>query len=128
MKDFLEWNEVKISTDSSESKVRIREGEIRWCRVGINIGNEIVGKGEYFVRPVLVLKKFSGDVFLGIPLTSKAHKGNWYYVLKHREDGGSLILNQARLFDRKRLEEKLFEISEQELKQVKEAFCDLILS
>ena len=128
MKNFSEWNDIKIETDRKESRIRIREGEIRWCRIGLNVGNEIVGKGQEFIRPVLVLKKFSGDVFLGIPLTSKVHLGNWYYVLKHKEVERSLILNQSRLLDRKRLQEKLFEIPESEILKIKKAYANLILA
>lgn len=126
-KDFVQWNNIKIKTDKTESLLKIREGEIRWCRIGINIGNEILGKGENSKRPVLILRKFSGDVFLGVPLTSKIHKGDWYYVFKHEGVKRSLILNQSRLLDKKRLEEKMFEISEKELFIIKQAYCNLIL-
>lgn len=128
MREFSDWNDVKIKTDTLQSVPRIREGEIRWCRIGINIGSEILGKGKSFVRPVLILKKYSGDVFLGAPLPSKVRKGDWYYILNHSGVERSIILNQSRLFDKKRLEEKLFEISEKELLTIKHAYCKLILS
>ncbi len=127
-KDFSTWNTVKIQTDTSIQNINIREGEIRWCRVGINIGNEVLGKGEHFIRPVLIMKKFSSDVFLGIPLSSKIHTGTWFYTIDHDGISRTLILNQSRLFDRKRLQEKVFEVSELELRQIKEAYCNLILS
>lgn len=117
-----------METDATESKTRIREGEVRWCRIGINVGNEILGKGDFARRPVLVLKKFSGDVFFGLPLTSKIHEGDWYYIHVHDNVSQSIILNQGRLLDRKRLEDKMFEISEKELRKVKEVYCKLILS
>lgn len=62
---------LKKETSILEIEIKIREGEIRWCRLGMNIGSETQGKGSYFERPVLILKKFSRDVFLGIPVTSK---------------------------------------------------------
>jgi hypothetical protein len=94
----------------------------------MNVGKEILGKGEEFIRPVLILKKFSGDVFLGIPLTSKIHNGNWYYILEHEGVKRSIILNQARLLDKKRLEEKMFEVFNKQLIEIKQAYCNLILS
>jgi mRNA interferase MazF len=127
-KDFSTWNTIKIQTDISIQNINIREGEIRWCRVGINIGNEVLGKGEHFIRPVLIMKKFSSDVFLGIPLSTKIHKGTWFYPIKIDGVEQVLILNQGKLFDRKRLEDKLVEISEDELLLIKRAYCDLILS
>lgn len=128
MKNFSEWNDVKITTDASIPEMKIREGEIRWCRIGINIGNEIIGKGESFIRPVLILKKFSGDVFLGAPLTTKSRTGNWYHPILLDGIDQIIILNQARLLDRKRLQDKMHEVSEKELDNIKRAYCNLILS
>ncbi|MDO8521148.1 MAG: type II toxin-antitoxin system PemK/MazF family toxin [bacterium] len=126
-KDFDGWNIVKKTTDNGAIDIKIRAGEIRWCRFGINVGNEVLGKGETFRRPVLILKKFSGDVFLGLPLTTKSHGGDWYHAVAHDGVERTIILNQARVLDRKRLEEKIFEMSETELAVVKRAYCDLIL-
>jgi mRNA interferase MazF len=128
MKNFSDWNKIKIKTDEVKSEIKIREGEIRWCRIGMNVGSEILGKGESFKRPVLILKKFTGDVFLGIPLTSKIHDGNWYYILEHEGVKRSIVLNQARLLDKKRLEEKMFEVFKKQLIEIKQAYCNLILS
>ncbi len=122
----MEYN--KIKTDRIEKPPKVREGEIRWCRIGVNVGCEILGKGDHFRRPVLILKKFSGQVFLGAPLTTKEHAGNWYYNLLHENENRCIILNQARLLDSRRLEDKLFEISENELTKIKRAYCNLILS
>ena len=127
-KDFDNWNSIKKDTDAVMSNnIRIRVGEIRWCRFGINIGNEILGKGETFRRPVLILKKFSGDVFLGLPLTTRVHTGDWYYTINHENVERSLILNQSRVLDKKRLEDKLFEVSELEIQKIKESYCSLIM-
>ncbi len=126
-KNFDEWNNVKKDTDIHEVNIKIREGEIRWCRFGVNVGKEALGKGTTFRRPVLILKKFSGDVFLGLPLTSKKRDGDWYYTIVHDDVEQTIILNQGRVLDRKRLEEKLFEISEAELESIKKSFCELIM-
>jgi mRNA interferase MazF len=126
-KDFDGWNKLKKSTDESNSSIKIKEGEIRWCRFGLNIGNEVFGKGENFRRPALILKKFSGDVFLGLPLTTKEHYGDWYYRIEHNNISRFAILNQGRILDKKRLEEKLFEIPDLENEEVKKAYCALIM-
>ena len=126
-KDFNEWNELKKTTDDLDVTIKIRVGEIRWCRFGINIGKEVIGKGDTFHRPVLILKKFSGDVFFGLPLTTKFHKGDWYYQITHDDINQTIILNQGRILDRKRLEEKMFEISEVELQNIKKAYCELMI-
>jgi mRNA interferase MazF len=126
-KDFDRWNILKQKIDKIDVSIKIREGEIRWCLFGLNIGNEIIGKGEFFRRPALILKKFSGDVFLGLPLTTKEHQGDWYYKISHQDISRYVILNQGRIFDKKRLAQKIFEISEIELEEVKKAYCFLIM-
>jgi mRNA interferase MazF len=126
-KDFDGWNEIKKITEEVDSLVKIKTGEIRWCRFGINIGYEIIGKGDTFHRPVLIIKKFSGDAFLGLPLTSVIHNGDWYCRITHEGVGQTIILNQARILDRKRLEEKMYEISESELDSIKKLYCELIM-
>ncbi len=128
IKDFDSWSKLKKIIDESVASTKIREGEIRWCKFGVNVGNEALGKGTSFKRPVLVLKKFSADVFLAVPLTSKMHEGTWYYPIFCNEIWQCLILNQARTLDRKRLEEKITELSFQELGSVKKTYADLILS
>jgi mRNA interferase MazF len=127
MKNYNAWNKVKQETDKLENTVKLREGEIRWCRFGINIGNEIIGKGDNFKRPVLILKKYSGQIFLGLPVTSTIRDGDWYFKINHNDIDRCIILNQGRSLDSKRLEEKIFEISEKELEKVRERYCKLIL-
>ncbi len=127
MKKYDDWNKVKQETDNLENLIKIREGEIRWCRFGINIGNEIIGKGENFQRPVLILKKYSGQIFLGLPVTSTIRDGDWYFKINNKGVDRSVILNQGRSLDSKRLEEKIFELSEKELDKIKEKYCNLVL-
>ncbi len=78
-KDFDSWNSIKKKIDKiNKENVSIKIGQIYWCNLGLNIGREQNGKNKYFNRPVLVLKKFSHDLILIAPLTTKIHKGNWY--------------------------------------------------
>jgi mRNA interferase MazF len=124
--DFDSWNKVKKSTSKNRSSLIIREGEIRWCKIGLNIGNETYGKGESFSRPILVIKKFSRDVFWGIPITQRKKEGSWYFYLKNISR--TAILNQMRLFDRKRLDDVLFHISENQVEEIKSKIISLIKS
>lgn len=41
IKNYDDWSKVKQKTNKLENAVKLREGEIRWCRFGINIGKEI---------------------------------------------------------------------------------------
>lgn len=126
VKNFDEWNRVKKNTESQIKKVILKEGEIRWIRIGLNIGTESIGKGKLFSRPVLIVKKFSSDSFWGIPITTRKKKGSWYFYLE--KINRTLILNQLRVFDKKRVEDLLFIISNKDLKRVKDEMCLLIKS
>ena len=60
---LLKWCEAKILLSERPSNILFKEGEIWWCRIGMNIGHETYGKGASFSRPVLIFKKFSNDFF-----------------------------------------------------------------
>lgn len=107
MKNFEKWHLVKSKIESLEKKELFREREIWWCSLGENIGFEQDGKNEQFERPVLVLKKFSHDVFLGIPMTSTQKEHPFYFSYRINDVRGSFILSQARVLSVKRLQRKL---------------------
>lgn len=70
-KNFDKWNEIKKKLDVSERSVEFNEREIWWCSIGINVGSEQHSQTEDFSRPVLVIRKFTRDIFWGIPLTTR---------------------------------------------------------
>jgi mRNA interferase MazF len=126
VKDFDKWNYIKKKTDLVSKEMIIDEGDVWWCRFGLNIGDEVLGKGDSFNRPTLIVKKFSKNVFWGVPLTLKKKNGSWYLYLKQIKR--TAVLNQMRLLDKKRLEERVFSISEAQLKEVKKNISNLLLS
>lgn len=96
------------------------EREVWWCALGINIGSEEDGKGENYLRPVLILRKFNKDVFYGLPITSKPKDDKFHIPINSGEILGSVILSQMRLIDAKRLSHLVCKITGNELKEVKE--------
>ena len=88
--------------------------------MGLNLGHEEDGKGNKFLRPVIVLKKFNADLFWGIPLTSHVRTGSYYSRFDFKGRSGAVVLFQMRLLDRKRLlrrmgtmpEDKFYEMAE----------------
>ena len=78
-KDFDGWNEHKKIANNSEFSLYFYEREIWWCAVGVNIGFEQDGKGIKFARPVLVLKKYSKNVFVGVPLTTAKRESKYHH-------------------------------------------------
>ncbi len=126
-KDFDNWNEIKKKTQSS-SRAPVKVGEIYWCKLGLNIGVEQDGKDIEFQRPVLIIKKFSHEIVLVIPLTTKKHEGDWYFKLNLFENNSYAILNQTKPIDTKRLISSMGQISDTELSKIVDAYCKLIKS
>jgi hypothetical protein len=79
MKKFNEWNEVKKRTDAKEVVANFKEREIYWANIGENIGYEQNGKGNDFMRPILVFRKFSRTMFFGIPLSTTTKEGSFFF-------------------------------------------------
>ena len=107
-KDFDGWNSIKKEVHNTVKAPFYREREIRWCRLGVNIGFEQDGTGDEMSRPVLILKAFSRNVCIVIPLTT-SEKKNLYHVAIGEMGGRKsfAIISQLRLIDTKRLDQKL---------------------
>jgi hypothetical protein len=104
MKQFDEWNDIKKTTEENLTIAQFRQKEIFSTSIGQNIGYEQNGKGEEFLRPVLIYKKFSNRLFLGIPLSKTQKIGDFYHSFEfHRGVMSTALLSQIRLFDAKRL-------------------------
>jgi UDP-N-acetylbacillosamine transaminase len=102
-KKFNEWNDLKQNIDKKKESIRFTQGAIYFMSIGQNIGYEQYGKGEEFLRPVLVYKKLGKNSFLGIPLTSKEKVGSYYFPFKYKKDKLSVAMfNQMRTFDIRR--------------------------
>jgi hypothetical protein len=97
--NLLEWCKVKIVLISAPQKSHLfKEREVWWCSIGLNVGDEEFGKGVQFARPVLVFKKLSANLFLGLPLSGQPKEGGWYvpsfiahklFELRSFEDAGA---------------------------------------
>ncbi len=110
-KEYNKWNDVKIEL-SSDKKMRLfKERDIFFIKMGHNIGYEQNGKGNDFVRPVVVLKKITKDMFIGIPLSTQVKSGSWFFnfsfVRGEKEVQNVAILPQIRMFSSKRLLNKI---------------------
>lgn len=126
--DFIEkikdWLKLKIRLWSKEDRIVFKQGELWWCSLGFNLGEEIFGKGEKFTRPVLVFKKFTSNSFLGLPLTTHGKRGSWYVEITHARRKSYAMLNQARVLDKKRLTNRIGTLDENDYNQVKKRFIE----
>ncbi len=125
MNQFDEWNEVKKFTHSSKVQLTIKPRDIFWTKIGQNIGHEEYGKGKDFLRPVIVIRQLTSDLFIGIPTTTSDKQDNDYfhnivYVDKNTKVGVNSIamLLQMKVFSKKRLFNKLGTVSKNEFTMI----------
>jgi mRNA-degrading endonuclease toxin of MazEF toxin-antitoxin module len=103
-KDFDTWNKLKKQIQERPIDFHIKQRQIWWCSLGINIGSEQDGKNENFERPVLIYKFINKDMVLILPFTSSI-KIDRHHVVIHDEslNKSSIILSQVRVMSPKRL-------------------------
>lgn len=127
-KHFDEWNELKKSVDGQADYLPLyHERQIRWCRLGVNVGFEQDGTGQDFSRPILILKGFSRRVCLVIPLTTSA-KRNRYHVAVGSVGGRQAyaIISQLRLVDTRRLDTLIETLDIELFTSVRKAIKDML--
>ncbi|MFA6047915.1 MAG: type II toxin-antitoxin system PemK/MazF family toxin [Parcubacteria group bacterium] len=125
-KDFVKWQLEKEIINSRNREIYFRERQIWWCSIGLNIGYEQDGKNERFERPVLILKKFSKDLFWALPTTSQNKTGAYYYQYNYNGRKYSIILSQLRALSSKRLLRKIRKLREDDFEKVKTSVRSLI--
>jgi len=120
-KDFTNWHKKKSKIDDIEKRPFFHEREIWFCHMGANVGFEQDGIGEDFLRPVIIFRKFSKEIFWGIPLTKREKGGKYYFTFSFPERGkNTAILSQVRLIDARRLSYHIGDISKTDFKVLKE--------
>lgn len=121
MNTFDSWNQLKQNIHQQEKKIYFREGQIWWIHIGVNIGTEIHGKEDKFLRPCLILNKTSSKKIFVIPLSSQHKKQNFFF-LDSNNTKQSAIFHEAKYIDTKRLLRKKSKITNQELQKIKQNF------
>ncbi len=126
-KKFDIWNSQKNEIHKLELHRWCHTSEIWWCVMGENIGFEQDGKGERFLRPVVVLWSFGRYTVWIIPLTTSL-KENLYHI-----DIGIVMNKQAfaistqiRLVDTKRMLEKVSKVNVSVFLKLKKSIIALL--
>ena len=121
------WNQIKKETSKENILVGFKTRDIFNVKIGHNIGYEQNGKGKDFVRPVVVYKKLTKDMFSGIPLTTTFRERNFFYSFEFIPNKRSVaILSQAKLFSSKRLLNKIGVIKITDFEELKEKYIELL--
>jgi len=121
IKSYDKWNNIKKNISLKEQYLTFKVREIYWVKLGQNVGFETDGKGEEFLRPVLVFRKFGKNTFLGIPLTT-AQKDDMFhfeFIIKQNEKKNYANLSQIKLVDIKRIKSKLGKIDVDDFNSMK---------
>ena len=108
---FDKWNEVKKVVQNDEKIRLFKQRDIFFINMGQNVGFEQNGKGENFVRPIIILKRITNQMFLGIPLSSQLKKGDWFFEFefdtKDDVSRNIAIIPQIKMFSSRRLLNKI---------------------
>ncbi len=128
--DFDKWNKVKKDTHKENVLVGFRNRDIFYIKMGQNIGFEQNGKGDNFVRPVIVFKKFNKNMFFGIPLSTQIKEGRFYYNFEFKKgrtiSKNIALLSQLKLYSLNRLLNKIGVINKIDFENMKKKFMKLI--
>ena len=125
-KDFDLWNKRKKEINNTSSNF-YHEREIRWCSLGLNIGFEQDGTSKTYKRPVLIMRGFSRNVCLILPLTTSRKESPYHLrmgIIGNKE--AFIVLSQLRLIDTKRLHGRLTVLNKDKFEEIRKAVRDLI--
>ena len=121
MDQFDQWNNIKKTTHKTKVKVTIKPRDIYWAKIGQNIGHEEYGKGKEFLRPVIIIRQLTSDLFIGVPTTTSDKQSNdYFHNISYKEKktnkqiNSSAMLIQVKAFSKKRLLHKLGTVSKDE--------------
>lgn len=125
--DFDCWNNKKKRLEVVDNlRINFAEREVWWCSLGKNIGDEENGKNDLFERPVLILKKFSRNSVVVIPLTTKGKSDSVFYYKLLQGENSWVIMSQVRLVSTKRFLRKMYKVGRGEFLTIKSKTSKLI--
>ena len=127
-KDFRLWFELKPKINEIEllPDFHIHEGEIWWCSLGENVGIETNGKGDFSLRPVLILKVFNKEHLWIVPLTKNLSVDKFHIPIASFSQNSLVVVSQLRTVSSRRLYRLIQKINDKDLYVVKKALSSLL--
>lgn len=125
-KDFDTWNEKKKWLDKNKRDLLFKEDEIWWCSLGVNVGEEVYGKGKDFRRPVVILKKLSHNSCIVMPTSTQKREGSWYHHLRVQNKDRFVLMHQTRFISANRLSVRESALSRDEFSALKKSIAGLL--
>jgi len=124
---FLDWTSKKVKIHFTvRGELYFEEREIWWASLGENVGSEANGKNFHFERPVIVLRKFSSDMLLVVPMTTKLKTGSWFFRFNFDEQERCAVMAQIRTISSRRLIRKMGNMVPGEFTSLRDAVVTLI--
>lgn len=129
MELFDIWNERKKQIHvEGVCPPYFSSGQIWWAQLGKNIATEIMGKGNDFLRPILIFRIVYGNACIAIPLSSVQHEGDYYFSFQDSKGFAQCaLLTQIRYIDGKRLKYRQSQIKKEDLGHLQRALLCVLL-
>lgn len=127
-KDFDNWIKKKKDCHFAVKMPPLfKERDIWWISIGVNVGFEEDGKNDNFVRPVLIVKKFNRELFLGVPMSTKLKDNKYYIPVTVKGTTVSVMISQIRVFSSKRMWNKLAELDEGDYSKILQSLTEFFV-
>lgn len=126
-RDYVGWYRLKTQIDKQEFLGNFSEREVWWVSLGANIGDEEDGKNKLFERPVLIVRKYSRQLFWALPLSTAQKESRFYHTVSIgvADLNSVVLLSQGRAISSKRLQRRLGRITSVEHESILQAYADL---
>jgi mRNA-degrading endonuclease toxin of MazEF toxin-antitoxin module len=131
-KNYEAWTPLKQTINNSgEPRLFFHERQVWYCHLGENIGFEQDGRGDQFLRPAVIVRKFNNDVCWAVPLTRTRKDLPFYFTFPLQSEAGTsesstAVLSQIRLIDVKRLRRMIGYVSEPDFAALKQKLKALL--
>lgn len=125
-KDVQGWGDYQQELEKrSKPRRPFQEGQIWRCALGHNVGTEIDGKSQRYWRPVVIVRKFYDDFFIGVPLTRTSKNHPFYIPVTVKEKTSYAVVAQLRALDARRLQQYISKLTATEADAVQSAVISL---
>lgn len=127
-KDFDAWNIIKKKVNADDAYLPLyHTRQVRWCRLGANVGFEQDGSGEGFSRPVLLLTGLSKNTCLVVPLTTSRKRHKMRISLgKIAGKSAAAMISQIRVIDTRRLDQHIATVNKGVFEEIRKAVKGLL--
>lgn len=125
-KEYSQWHRLKKTLNERNKLPTFKVREIWWCSIGLNVGDEEDGKNRQYERPVLIMRKFNRYLFWGVPTSLQIKNSPYYHSISLHGRTQSVLLSQFRLWDSRRLSNKIGTLSVNQFDGVRDALKALL--